>query len=131
MPLLKQHFNARAFKTKSLTLLIEHGPCCILSFAAGLVGLSGLAHNPLLELCFAFAGALGGEYLGHRLFHRGGHDHGGAGSAKTLRRYGLALVFGMASWGVHQAVFHHPHGGHVNEEGKTRTEQVLTLKSHI
>lgn len=108
---LRQHFNLRSLKTKGLTLLIEHGPCCILSAAAGFIGVHGLAHNPMLELGFAVGGAFAGEYIGHRLFHKG-KDHGG-GRWQGARRYALALAFGLASWGVHQKVFHkhdHDHG---------------------
>lgn len=109
---LRQHFNLRSIKTKGLTLLIEHGPCCILSAAAGFIGVHGLAHNPMLELGFAVGGAFAGEYIGHRLFHKG-HDHEKQGTAPwkgKVRRYALALTFGLASWGVHQQLFHkHDH----------------------
>lgn len=104
---IQQHFNARTVKTKGLTLLIEHGPCCILSLAAGFVGLPWIAHNPMLELGFAMGGAIIGEYVGHRLFHT--HSHAADSAARTARRYGLSVLFGLASWGVHQVAFHKPH----------------------
>jgi len=88
--------------------LIEHAPCCILSFAAGFIGLPILNHNPIVELGFAFGGAVAGEYIGHKYFVKN-HTHK-PGWKSTVRRYGLSLVFGLASWGVHQAVFHdHAH----------------------
>jgi hypothetical protein len=113
LSILKTHFNLRSVKTKGLTLLIEHGPCCILSVAAGFIGLPMLAHNPVLELGFAIGGAFTGEYIGHRLFHRKSEGH--KPPVSRWRRYGVALAFGLASWGIHQAVFHkdaHPHDHH-------------------
>lgn len=101
---LKLEFNLKAIKTKALTLLIEHGPCCILSFAAGFIGLPFLNHNPMVELGFAFGGAIAGEYIGHKYFEKN-HTHK-LGWKATVRRYGLSLVFGLASWGVHQVAFH-------------------------
>ena len=101
------HFNLSAIKTKGLTLLIEHAPCCILSFAAGFVGIAAINHNPILELSFALGGALVGEHIGHKYFSKK-HEH--KGLASNIKRYSIALAFGIASWGVHQALFHdHDH----------------------
>lgn len=108
---LRTRFNLSAIKTKGLTLLIEHGPCCLLSAAAGFIGVSTFNHNPILELGFALGGAVAGEYLGHKYFAK--NCHHGAGWKSTAKRYGLSLMFGLASWGVHQAVFHdHNHDEH-------------------
>jgi hypothetical protein len=105
---LRLPFSLSAVKTKGLTLAIEHAPCCILSFAAGFIGLPMLTHNPVIELGFAVGGAVAGEHIGHRLFSK--HTHG-SGLGSAVKRYGIALAFGLASWGAHQALFHdhHPH----------------------
>ena len=102
---LSSYFNYNSFKTKGLTLLIEHAPCCILSFAAGFIGISALNHNPVLELGFAMGGAIIGEYVGHKFFVKS-HTHKGTGLKSFTKRYSVALAFGLASWGVHQALFH-------------------------
>jgi len=39
------HFNLASLKSKGTALIIEHAPCCILSFAAGSLGVSILNHN--------------------------------------------------------------------------------------
>jgi hypothetical protein len=111
-------FNINSIKTKGLTLLIEHSPCCLLAFAAGFLGLPLLNHNPAIELGFAVAGAFIGEYIGHNyLFKKScqshSHDEGLKG---RMKRYGLALAFGLASWGLHQAFLHEPadHAGHAH-----------------
>ena len=108
---LKNAFNLRSMGTKALTLTIEHAPCCILSFAAGFVGLPLLNHNPTIELGFALGGAVIGEHIGHKLFSKN-HSHGHGWGSK-IKRYGLALSFGVASWGVHQTFFH-DHQNHDN-----------------
>lgn len=121
---LRQHFNLHSVKTKGLTLLIEHGPCCILSFSAGLIGLPGLNHNPVLELGFALGGAVVGEFAGSRLFHKHAHAHEAMG--RTLRRYGLSLLFGVASWGVHQKFMHQDHDhAHPAQETHRHTESCV------
>lgn len=106
LPSLKTHFNLRSLKTKGLTLLIEHLPCCILSVAAGFIGLPLLNHNPVIELGFAIGGAITGEYVGHKYFLK--HKHPET-TMHQFRRYGLSLLFGLASWGLHQKLFHHHH----------------------
>lgn len=110
----------KSFKTRGLTLLIEHSPCCILSFAAGLVGISFLNHNPMLELGFALGGAVVGERIGHHIFHKGEHHH--HGWKDTARRYGLSLMFGLASWGVHQQFLHNDH--HHAHNGAAQTTYI-------
>lgn len=117
---LRRTFNLRSLKTKALTLLIEHGPCCIFSLVAGAVGLPFLNHNPALEMGFALGGAVVGEYIGHRLFHK--HE-GGQSHMPTWKRYGLSLMFGVASWGAHQILLHDhaahaasPHEMHSHED---------------
>lgn len=110
-----------ALKTKGLTLLIEHGPCCILSLAAGFIGISAFNHNPALELAFAFGGAIAGEYIGHKLFDKK-HTHKPGWKSKA-KRYGLALVFGLASWSVHQAVFHNKEDDHHTHSHTIATPQ--------
>lgn len=95
-------FSLQNLKTKGLSLLIEHSPCCILSFVAGFVGISFLNHNPVIELGFALGGALLGEYIGHKIFHRHTHCHNNA-----LRRYAIALAIGLVSWALHQVFIHH------------------------
>lgn len=101
---LTQHFNLESFKTKGLTLLIEHAPCCLLSFGAGFIGISVLAHNPILELGFALGGAFLGDHIGHKYFNKDCCKDGK--KTNRLRRYSLAFCFGMASWGAHQLLFH-------------------------
>jgi hypothetical protein len=115
---LRLRFNMQSLKTKGLTLLIEHSPCCILSFGAAMIGVPFLRHNPVIELGFAIGGAIVGEHIGHKYFHKhtGAHDaHGHSHEKEGWRglcvRYGLALTFGLASWGVHQVYFH-DHGHH-------------------
>lgn len=101
-------FNMKNMKKKSIAFLIEHSPCCILSFAAGFIGLPMLAHNPPIELCFAIFGAIIGEYIGHRIFHKHDSCSHDACARAVIRRYGLSLLIGLASWGAHQTLFHHP-----------------------
>jgi hypothetical protein len=55
--ILHSHFSLASVKTKGLTLAIEHAPCCLLSFAAGFIGIAALNHNPVIELGFAIGGA--------------------------------------------------------------------------
>lgn len=110
---LAPYFNLTVLKTKGFTLLIEHAPCCILSFAAGFIGIAALNHNPLLELGFALGGALIGEHIGHKYFSKN-HEH--KGIVSNLKRYGLAISFGLASWGVHQTFFHDNHDNHPSEQ---------------
>lgn len=118
-------FNASALKTKGLSLLIGHGPCCGLSFVAGLMAIPGFSHNPLIELCFALGGAAAGEYVGHKYFVKE-HAHK-SGWKPTAKRYGLSLLFGLAAWGVHQAVFHnHDH----DHDHATEHHQHTTDKCH-
>jgi hypothetical protein len=102
---LSNHFNWASFKSKSLTLLIEHSPCCLLSFASGFLGVSVLNHNPVLELGFALSGALIGDHIGHKYFNQDCCKDDKK-SENKLRRYALALSFGLASWGAHQMFFH-------------------------
>jgi hypothetical protein len=102
---LRTHFNLASFKTKGLTLLIEHSPCCLLSFASGFVGMSALAHNPALELGFALGGALIGDHIGHKYLNKDCCKDDKKVDNK-LRRYSLALCFGLASWGAHQVLIH-------------------------
>ena len=108
---LKRAFNMSSIKTKALTLLIEHGPCCIFTAVAGFAGLPFLNHNPVLEFGFAMGGAVLGEYIGHRIFHNKGHQHH---NVPHYKRYGLALMFGIASWGAHQILLH-DHSAHAHE----------------
>lgn len=113
---LPASFSARNLKSKSIAFLIEHSPCCLLSFAAGFVGLPMLYHNPRIELAFAIVGAVLGEYLGHRWFHKDGSCHHETCIRGVMRRYAFSLLIGLASWGLHQKLFHHAHDddhGHV------------------
>lgn len=103
---IRPAFNGASIKTKALTLLIEHSPCCLLSVAAGFIGIPGMAHNPAIELALAIGGAIIGETVGHRLFHKKSAESRAEGYKKTLRRYGLSCLFGLASWGVHQTLLH-------------------------
>lgn len=98
------------YKSKLISLCIEHLPCCLLSAMAGFLSIPWFNHNPLIELGFAVGGALIGEYIGHRIFCA--HDHKQT-ARKTLLRYAFALAIGIASWGVHQVLFH-DHSGHNN-----------------
>ena len=118
VPNIRSTFKAQNIKTKGLTLLIEHAPCCLLSFAAASLGIEVLNHNPWLELGVAVGGALIGEYIGHKFFHKNcQHDNTLRDNAK---RYGLSLLFGLSSWGIHQAVFH-DHSTH-NHDNQCMTE---------
>lgn len=112
---LRISFNMSAIKTKGLTLLIEHAPCCLLSLAAGFIGLSAFNHNPVLELGFALGGAVVGEHIGHKYFAKK-HTHK-PGWKSQAKRYGLSLLFGLTSWGGHQVAFHddHDHSAHPTE----------------
>lgn len=104
-PTRARGFDRRHLPAKSLALLIEHAPCCLLSVAAASLGLPFFNHNPVLEFAFALAGAVAGEWIGHRFIlkaHLHSHPHG------LLRRYGLALGIGLATWALHQ-VFVHGH----------------------
>lgn len=106
--ILSFDFNINALKSKALTLVIEHAPCCILSLAAASVGLPFLNHNPAIELGFALGGAVIGEHIGHKYLIKN-HTHAD-GWKSHVKRYGFALAFGVASWGVHQTFFHdHKH----------------------
>lgn len=107
--LLPAALNWRQVKTKSIAFIIEHSPCCLLSFAAGFIGLPMLYHNPRIELAFAIFGAVFGEWLGHRLFHKHDSCHHDTCIRGTLRRYAISLLIGLASWGLHQQLFHHRH----------------------
>jgi hypothetical protein len=117
---LRSKFNLSAIKTKGLTLLIEHAPCCILSFAAGFIGISILNHNPILELGFAIGGAIIGEHIGHKYFVKN-HTHKPGWKSKA-KRYGASIAFGLASWGVHQAAFH-DHNAHGHDTALEQTHQ--------
>ncbi len=104
---LRQAFNFHGLKSKALALTIEHAPCCILSAAAGFIGIPLLNHNPPIELAFAIVGAFAGEYIGHRWLHP---KHQTPDTLKgAVMRYSIALAIGLAIWGIHQKLFHHPH----------------------
>lgn len=108
---LRSHFSLASIKTKGLTLAIEHSPCCLLSFAAGFIGVAALHHNPLLELGFAIGGALIGDHVAHKYIKKDCvHNHTNWGKVK---RYSLSVCFGLASWGAHQLLLHdHMHDTH-------------------
>ena len=99
------HFNKESLKTKGFTLLLEHSPCCLLIFGAGVLGAySAFNHNPVLEFGFAVGGAIAGEHFGHKWFHKECCiDETWRG---TVKRYSMALCFGVASWGAHQVLLH-------------------------
>lgn len=114
---LRMQFNLQAVKTKGLTLMIEHAPCCLLSIVGGLVGVSAFNHNPVLELGFALGGAVVGEYIGHKYFAKNCTHK--SDFRTTAKRYGLSLAFGLASWGAHQAFLH----DHTGEEKHAHGQQ--------
>jgi len=95
-----------SIKTRGTALIIEHTPCCLLSFAAASIGVSILNHNPILELGFAIGGAIIGEHLGHRYFFKKCHLESNSNRITIAKRYGVALAFGLATWGAHQVLFH-------------------------
>ncbi|MES2729627.1 MAG: hypothetical protein V4621_05970 [Pseudomonadota bacterium] len=90
-------------KSRSLALLIEHMPCCLLTAVAASVGLPLLRHNPPLEFAFAIGGAMIGEFIGHRYILQ--HDHPET-KAHRGQRYMIALAIGLITWGLHQLLFH-------------------------
>ncbi len=103
---LRKHFNVRALTIKGATLLAKEIPCVALAGAAGFIGIPGLSHNPVLELGIALGGAVAGEYVGGKIFKSCVHEKGWKAQA---RRYGLSLVFGVATWGLHQKLLHRGH----------------------
>ena len=111
-------------KKTSLTLTIEHAPCCLLSFGAGFIGIPFMYHNPVLELGFAMGGAMAGEYIGHKYLCRPANEQPFSKKHSIVRRYGLSLIFGVASWGAHQVLFHdhgHEHAHHDNNGHQDHT----------
>lgn len=97
------------FRRRSVPLIIEHLPCCVLSFLAGFVGVAFLHHNPVLELAFAIGGALIGEKLAHKFFLTQENcpcDDNHSSSKYKLKGYALAITIGVISWGIHQIFFH-------------------------
>lgn len=117
-------FNMASIKTKGVALIIEHAPCCILSVAAGLIGVSSLNHNPVLELGFAVGGAITGEYLGHKYFFKNCQHDSVSDKIAVIKRYGIALSFGLLTWGAHQIIFH-DHGHHHGHSHYEETEQQM------
>ncbi|MCS5596320.1 MAG: hypothetical protein VYC19_11380 [Pseudomonadota bacterium] len=119
---LRSHFSFASAKSKALTLAIEHAPCCLLSFAAGFVGIAALNHNPLIELGFAIGGAFIGDHVSHRYFNKN------CQTSQTkwgrAKRYSLTLCFGLASWGAHQMLFHDDHVHHDHMTPPAHVEEV-------
>ena len=107
-PKISGLFNIRSIQGKAIALTLEHAPCCLLSLTAGMIGVHGFEHNPAIELGFAVGGAFAGEYLGHKIFG----CHHASTVRDTIKRYGISLTFGLATWGIHQELLHHPHEEH-------------------
>lgn len=113
--------KANSMGWKATALVAEHVPCCGASFAAGFLPhaqifgfeLHTLNHNPILEFGMMVTTAVGFEYLAHKRLCR---NIGAVTGVDThfkkhdkLKRYGIALSIGLASWGIHQKLFHHHH----------------------
>jgi len=105
---IKNKIDAASVKQTSVTLLIEHSPCCLLAFAAGFVGISFLSHNPLIELSFALFGAVIGKRIGHKYFHKAccRNDQKIPFIGLNKKHLIFALAFGFASWAIHQILIH-------------------------
>lgn len=97
------------FRRRGVALVLEHMPCCILSFVAGFVGVSVLHHNPVLELGFAIGGALVGEKLAHKFFLTQENcpcDDNHNSDNYKIKGYSLAIAIGVSSWAIHQVLVH-------------------------
>lgn len=124
------------FRNKAITQVIEHLPCCLLSAGAGLIGLSALNHNPMLELGFALGGAIAGEHIGHNLAKKFNweHDCGGPLASKKIigipKDYLIAISIGLITWGGHQ-VFFHDHTHERTASATASADNILTAqKTH-
>ena len=119
--------KATQIGAKTAAVAIEHLPCCGISFATGFLPhaslfgmqLHALNHNPGLEFGMMVAAAVGCEYAFNHRFCRNAKAITGASphfkKHDTAKRYALALSIGLASWGIHQKLFHHHHEEHPDQ----------------
>ncbi len=121
---LAKYFNVQNAKGKALAFTLEHSPCCLLSVAGSALGIQVLNHNPHIELAFAIGGAVTGEYIGHRFFCAGHHRKIG----QTIKSYGIALAFGLATWSIHQEVFHDHEQGETAHHRHDAQEDISSLR---
>ena len=113
------------------TTFLKEMPCLTLAIVGATVGMGFLSHNPVIEFGIAIVGAIVGETIAHKIFKPSCHDrHNCATHAhkswrdEMVKRYGLALLFGVLTWGVHQYVLHE------NNDAQAHINTVPVIESH-
>ena len=131
---MKFEFTVATLGGKTAPYLLKEIPCLAFSSAATVFGIPFINHNPGLELATSLTTAVGIEYLSHKAPHllpKFMRPKDASAPEKTeaekkalglpLHAWGMALAFSLASWGIHQEVFHdhgHDHGHHHKHENE-------------
>lgn len=80
------------------------------TFTGSLLGLPFLQHNIALEFGLIISTAVASEAIGHKIFECTKEKES---KLAVMKRYGISLAFGLATWPIHHAIFHtHDDGNH-------------------
>jgi hypothetical protein len=93
---------------------LKEGLCLSTTFVSSLIGLPFLQHNMLLEFGLIASTAIVSEAVGHRIFDCKQEKES---KLAAMKRYGVSLAFGFATWPVHHVIFHNDgHEGHDSDQ---------------
>lgn len=105
--------NWHVIRKNVFTTVLKEAPCLGLAVVGATIGMGILAHNPRIELGIAILGAIVGETIAHKILKPSCHDrHDCSKHApqswrhEMVKRYSLALIFGILTWGGHQYLLH-------------------------
>lgn len=104
-----------SFQKNMVGLLAKEVPCLSLTFGASAIGIGFLNHNPPVELAMAVLIGLGVEYA----YTKWRHGQAKKASTQPVKPYrfkmkyiATAVLFGLITWGAHQALLHDHHDHH-------------------